>query len=56
MTKSTNRNFTMNACCFITVFLIVVTKGILGKKNVTSSEDVQADYKGKKKLYCGLKL
>lgn len=45
----------MNAC-FITVFLIVVTKEILGKKNFANSEDVQADYKGKKKLYCGLKL
>ena len=54
-TKSTNRNFTMNAC-FITVFLIVATKEIFGKKKFTNSEDVQADYKGKKKLYCGLKL
>lgn len=54
-TKSTNRNFTMNAC-FITVFLIVTTKEILGKKKFTNSEDVQADYKGKKKLFCGLKL
>lgn len=45
----------MNAC-FITVFLIVATKEILGKKNLTNSEDVQADCKGKKKLYCGLKL
>ena len=54
-TKSTNRNFSMNAC-FITVFLIVATKEILGKKNSTNSEDVQADCKGKKKLFCGLKL
>ena len=46
-TKSTNRNFTMNAC-FIMAFLIFVTKEILGKKNFTNSEDVQ-DYKGKKK-------
>ena len=45
----------MNAC-FITVFLIVATKEIFGRKNFTNSEDVQADYKGKKKLYCVLKL
>lgn len=45
----------MNAC-FITVFLIIATKEILGKKNLINSEDVQADYIGKKKLYCGLKL
>lgn len=45
----------MNACC-ITVFLIVAIKEILGKKNVANGEDVQADCKGKKKLYCGLKL
>ena len=41
---------------FITVFLIVATKEILGKKNSPNNEAVQADYKGKKKFYCGLKL